>query len=59
MFENWVDSDYVIVDSSPKQKYHSDPGDFISNPIEYKTSEFTFGEMHGYRYDPEGVLSKI
>lgn len=55
MIENWVDRDFKILDLTPQQKYHSDPGViFISNPIEYRISEFSTGNAMGYRYDPTG-----
>jgi cytochrome c oxidase cbb3-type subunit 2 len=56
MFENWVDNDYVILDKTTQQHYHKDPGViFISNPIEYRVSEFSRGEKIGFRYDPAGA----
>lgn len=55
MFENWVDKNFVILDDKHHQQYHSDPGViFISNPVEYRVSEFTFGDAKGFRYDPAG-----
>ncbi len=55
MFENWVDHDFVILDKSPQQSYHKDPGViFISNPIEYRVSAFLRGEKKGFRYDAAG-----
>lgn len=55
MFENWVDENFVILDEKPQQTYHADSGViFISNPSEYRVSEFVFGDQSGRRYDPLG-----
>lgn len=59
MFENWVDTNFVILDETPRQKYHSDPGViFISNPLEYRVSEYVYGNDKGFRYDPNGKSVK-
>jgi len=53
--ENWVDSNYEILDDTPKQKYHLDVGVvYIHNPQEYRISEYTFGAEKGWQYDPQG-----
>jgi cytochrome c oxidase cbb3-type subunit 2 len=53
--ENWVDEDYVVLDESPRQDWHSDAGVlYVNNPVEYRISYFRFGAQEGYKYDPEG-----
>lgn len=55
MLENWVDSDYRILDESVRQQYHQDPGViFINNPIEYRVSSYVFNDKKDWRYDPNG-----
>lgn len=55
MVENWVDHNFVILDETPRQKYHLDQGViFVSNPVEFRVSEFVFGDSKGFRYDPVG-----
>lgn len=54
--ENWVDKNFQILDSSPKQPYHSDPGViYVLNPIEYRIKHFKFGQKDEWRYDPNGT----
>ncbi len=55
MVENWVDQNFIILDEKPFQKYHTDQGViFVSNPVEFRVSEYVFGGAKGYRYDPSG-----
>lgn len=53
--ENWVDSDFRILDESPQQPHHQSSGViFVNNPQEYRFSSFVFNEVEGWRYDPNG-----
>jgi len=55
IIENWVDKDFVILDETPKQEYHRDPGViYISNPIEYRILRYTQNRKENWRYDPTG-----
>lgn len=56
ILENWVDSNYVILDQSDQSpSYHSDPGViYIQNPQEYRIKRFEFNGKEGWRYDPNG-----
>lgn len=55
ILENWVDKNYKIIDPSPKQKYHEDPGViYINNPQEFRIRGVLLGENKGWRYDPNG-----
>lgn len=52
--ENWVDTDYEILDSEKKQPWHENKGViYVSNPEEYKISYFKFTNAEGWKYDPE------
>ena len=56
VLENWVDSNFTILDDSPKQKYHKDSGViYVNNPIEYKIKKYKFGNEEGWKYDPNGI----
>lgn len=53
--ENWVDKDYVILDSKKQQPWHANSGViYIQNPLEYRITRYTFAAVEGWRYDPEG-----
>ncbi|MCB1111589.1 MAG: cbb3-type cytochrome c oxidase subunit II [Chlamydiales bacterium] len=53
--ENWVDSDFVILDEEKRQDWHSDPGViYVYDPIVYRVSRFKFGDREGWRYNPNG-----
>lgn len=55
MIENWVDENYVILDESQKQSFHSDTGViYINNPIEYRVSPYLFAGEKGWKFDPNG-----
>lgn len=55
LVENWVDTDYKILDETTHQSYHRNPGViYINNPKEYRISRFVFNEQEGWRYDPNG-----
>lgn len=56
VLEDWIDSDYTILDEGVKQPYHAHEGViYINNPKEYRVSKFRFGNGDGWRYDPKGV----
>lgn len=53
--ENWVDSDYKILDPSTKHLYQQSQGViYINNPTEYRISHYQFGKVEGWKYDPQG-----
>lgn len=55
IIENWVDTNYTILDDLVKQPYHADPGViYINNPREYRISHYKSGGEEGWRYNPEG-----
>jgi cytochrome c oxidase cbb3-type subunit 2 len=55
ILENWVDSDFIILDDSGKAPHHKDFGTiYVLNPQEYRFSSYKFGEQEGWRYDPNG-----
>lgn len=55
VLENWVDHEYKILDESPKNPYHKDPGViYVSNPQEYRVSQYRVGQQKNWRYDPNG-----
>ena len=57
VLENWVDADYVILDETPKQRYHRDPGViYVSNPIQYSVRFSRFGDTLSWEYDPYGEV---
>ncbi len=57
--ENWVDSDYIILEGQSKQPYHSDPGViYVSNPLEFRISPYVFRDKKAWRYDPNGKAIK-
>ncbi|MEC7840226.1 MAG: cbb3-type cytochrome c oxidase subunit II [Chlamydiota bacterium] len=57
VLENWVDTNYTILDESTRQDYHKDPGViYVLNPLEYRVSRYKFGPEEGWTYDPEGEI---
>ncbi len=59
IIQNWVDENYLILDDSVKQKYHSDKGVIYAiNPREYRVKQVRFGDIVRWRYDPEGMPVK-
>lgn len=55
LLENWVDTNFIILDDTVKQPFHKDPGViYVNNPIEYRISRYAFGNETGWRYDPNG-----
>lgn len=55
LLENWVDSNFKILDESPQQTWHQDKGViYVLNPIEYRISHFKFANSEGWKYDPQG-----
>lgn len=59
ILEDWVDSNYQILDSEVKQTWHGDRGViFINNPREYRVTFFKFANQEEWRYDPSGTPIK-
>lgn len=57
--ENWIDSNYQIIDEAAQQPHHEDNGViFVNNPQEYRLSSFVFNDIEGWRYDPNGETLK-
>lgn len=55
VLENWIDSDYKILDETPAQLWHGHKGViYVSNPHEYRISFFKFAHSEGWKYDPAG-----
>lgn len=55
ILENWVDSNFQILDEQPTQPWHKDKGViYIYNPLEYRISHFKFANSEGWKYDPNG-----
>lgn len=53
--ENWVDTNFKILDPTPQHAYHESSGViYVSNPQEYRISRYTFNDQNGWRYDPNG-----
>ena len=53
--ENWVDSDYKIVDASPQHPYHQGAGViYVYNPQEFRVTRKVFNEAESWAYDPKG-----
>lgn len=54
--ENWVDSDFVILDEKPKQDYHKDSGViYVLNPEQYRIKRIKSGPDIGWTYDRLGT----
>jgi cytochrome c oxidase cbb3-type subunit 2 len=52
VLEDWVDDEYVIVDTdAPKPEEGTL---YVNNPHEYRITRFKFGADEGWRYDPKG-----
>lgn len=55
LLENWVDSNYQILDTTVAQPWHSYQGViYIQNPIEYRIRHYKFAGSDGWKYDPNG-----
>ncbi len=55
IIENWVDTDFEIVDPLQTESRHTEPGViYVQNPTEYRLKTFKFGEKIGWKYDPQG-----
>jgi cytochrome c oxidase cbb3-type subunit 2 len=55
IIENWVDTNFIVLDSTGKaSQNHSSGTIYVSNPQEYRFSSYKFGEQEGWRYDPNG-----
>lgn len=59
VIENWVDTHFTIIDETPKQDWHRDPGViYVRNPREYRVTYFPYGGGKGWKYDPKGQIVK-
>lgn len=55
ILQNWIDSDFVILDETSKQPHHRDYGVvYVHNPQEYRISLARFGKEEHWVYDPKG-----
>ncbi|MCB1149509.1 MAG: cbb3-type cytochrome c oxidase subunit II [Chlamydiia bacterium] len=55
VIEDFVDSNFVIIDEEKRQPWHRDPGViYVKNPQEYRITPFGIGSQKGYKYDPNG-----
>lgn len=58
ILENWVDSDYHLVDGA-KNDYHRSYGViYINNPLEYRVSSYGKNDQTSWQYNPEGETVK-
>lgn len=56
ILENWVDSNYKILDEAPRHDFHKGHGViYILNPIEYRIKKIRFGNDESWQYDPKGT----
>lgn len=55
MLENWVDSNYSILDDTVKHSYHKDPGViYVLNPMEYRYTKIKTDFGDTWTYDENG-----
>lgn len=55
ILQNWVDTNFTILDEAVKQPYHQDYGVvYVQNPQEFRISTFRYGDEQRWRYDPAG-----
>lgn len=55
ILENWVDSDFTILDEKPRHPYHRDSGViYVFNPQEYRVRFSSYAGQPEWRYDPNG-----
>lgn len=55
IIEDWVDTNYLIVDHQQAQEWHSDPGVvYVNNPVEYRVRKYRFGQIEEWQFDPTG-----
>jgi cytochrome c oxidase cbb3-type subunit 2 len=53
--ENWIDTNYNLIDPTPTVAYHTNPGVlYVTNPTLYRVSPFYLGEEKQWHYDPHG-----
>lgn len=56
ILQNWVDENYILLDESVKQPYHTNYGVvYVQNPIEYRVSLVKVGSEGRWIYDPKGA----
>lgn len=55
ILQEWVDSNFKILDSDFKQPYHQDFGVvYVQNPREFRIIPIKYGDEERWRYDPKG-----
>lgn len=55
IIQDWVDNNFVILDSENKHSFHQDYGViYVQNPREFRIIPVHFGEEARWRYDPKG-----
>lgn len=53
--QNWVDSNFIILDAEIKQPYQKNYGVvYVMNPIEFKITPTRLGDKESWRYNPKG-----
>lgn len=57
IIQDWVDTDFEILDKNPLFAFHSDKGViFVSNPQEFKVTPYEEGGLSHWRYDNKGEV---
>lgn len=55
ILENWVSSNFTILDETVKQAFHQDPGViYVKNPQEYRVRFYKTDRGQEWRFDPKG-----
>jgi len=55
IIQDWIDENFIILDSEPKQKFHKDYGViYVQNPREFRIIPVHYGEGMRWRYDSKG-----
>ncbi len=55
ILDSWVDANYTILDPERQYPFPTDQGVvYISNPHEYRITEYAYNDQKMWRYDPEG-----
>lgn len=59
ILQDWVDSNFTIIDDAGAAAFHKDPGViYVLNPQEYRISYYKYAKQEGWRYDPNGKAIK-
>lgn len=54
LLQNWVESNYLLVDGQKEPWHRSDGVIFIRNPVEYRVKFDLLGKEESWYYDPKG-----